>query len=161
MIPYATTVNLGLWAPTLSLSGIDSNAVLRSATLLVARAINENPYTVTPDQPRIDAVCAQATAWISAKLDPGAGPAGLIGAAKSKAVGGASVTYEVPTAQEREAAITQLAPDAYNILYGAGILFIPLPIWNRPLDTSTYLTGSGDGVQPATYNALNFGYGGY
>ena len=63
-VPYATVTDLA--ANNWLAEGPPDNAasLLRSATLLIARAINENPYNVAADQTRKDATCAQTAAWI-------------------------------------------------------------------------------------------------
>jgi len=159
-IPYAASDDLALW---LDADPPDNAAaLLRSATLLIAAAINENPYVITADQTRKDATCAQAAAWIKSGLDPANLPAAISALIKkSKAIGTASVSYDVPSVADQKAAVSQLAPDAYNILYTTGLLVVPLPVWNVPIDTTTYPASppSGGGL-PSTY-PLDIGYGAY
>jgi hypothetical protein len=157
-IPYATADDLANWGEAPVPDNVDQ--LLRSATLVIAAAINENPYTVVADQTRKDATTAQAAAWATSGLDPSklaAAANGLI--AKSKNIGTASVAYDVPTVEQQQAAVKALAPDAYNILYVSGLLHVDLPVWNIPIDTTTYPPSSPGGL-PSTW-PLDVGYGGY
>lgn len=157
-IPYASADDLANWGEAPVPDNVDQ--LLRSATLLIAKAINENPYTVTADQPRKDATTAQAAAWVGSGLDPASLPAGVSSSiTTAKSIGTASITYSAPSVAEREAALRALAPDAYNILYVTGLLVVPLPVWNIPLDTTTYPPSSPGGL-PSTW-PLDVGYGGY
>lgn len=144
--PYATVDQLATWLAQTSVCDVPSNGagLLRSATLLVARDINENPYNaVTIDEPRIDATCAQAAAWIAAGIDPAAGSVGIAQTVKSKGVDGATVSYDGPTSVDRMAALTTLCPDAYSILYNAGLLYAPLPVWDACPDAGLYVSELG------------------
>jgi hypothetical protein len=140
VILYATTDDLATWSPSLD-QPANANEVLRSACLLIAKALNEdvyNPSTIS-DPHRRDASCAQATAWILSSLDPTAGVGGITGKAKQKTVGGASIVYDIPTAQTREDALALLCPDAMNILYSAALLWVPLPTWSDMPDAGLYV----------------------
>lgn len=119
----------------------NGTALLRSATLLVAKAINESPYdpAIVIDQPRIDATCAQAASWALAGIDPSAGIAGLGGTVKSKGVDGATITYDVVAAVDRAAVISTLCSDAYDILYAAQLIWTPLPVWQAFPDAGVYV----------------------
>jgi hypothetical protein len=157
-IPYASADDLAAWLEAPVPDNVDQ--LLRSATFIIAAAINETPYTIVADQPRKDATTAQAAAWAASGLDPSklaAAATGLL--TKSKNIGTASVSYDVPTVEQQQAAVKALAPDAYNILYVTGLLVVPLPNWNIPLDTTTYPPSSPGGL-PVTW-PLDVGYGGY
>ena len=138
--PYAILSDFTTRYPNITLPA-NAGDVLRSANLLVARCLAEDLYnaSTTRDQYRMDATNAQAAAWFNAGIDPTAGPAGIKGIVKSKALASGSITYDTPTAQEREAAITALAPDAYNILWSAGLLYAPLPVWSAIPDPGVYV----------------------
>jgi hypothetical protein len=144
VILYATTDDLATWSPSLD-QPANANEVLRSACLLIAKALNENLYNpgTISDPPRRDASCAQATAWILSSLDPTAGVGGITGKAKQKTVGGASIVYDIPTAQTREDALALLCPDAMNILYSATLLWVPLPFWSDTPDQGQYVSEFG------------------
>jgi len=167
MLVYATTSDLTAWlAPTGLAVPSDATALLRSASIVVAKAVNENLYspgTVTTD-PKRDATCAQVTAWITTGIDPGSGGLSSDQIVKAKSIDGASIDYEtsltasVTAFQKRESIAEQLCAEARDILWAAGILYGDLPNWNVPIDTSTY-PQSGPAV-PVTW-PLDVGYGGY
>lgn len=141
MTVWASTDDLTNWG--LTPLPDNATALLRSATLLIARAINENPYSpgIVIDDPRKDATTAQAVTWARAGIDPTAGPSAVAKVVKSKAIASGSITYDTPTAADREAAISNLAPDAHNILYAAGLLSteFPVPQWSDLPDPGVYV----------------------
>lgn len=146
LTPYAVDDDLDTWVPELVESFPDNRAqVLRSACLLVAQALNESLYdpTVVIDDARRDASCAQAAAWIASSLDPTAGEAGIAGKAKSKSVNGVTLTYDIPTAADRAGALKLLCGDAYNILYSASLIWVPLPIWSETPDQGLFVNEFG------------------
>lgn len=156
--PYATMSDFIAW---MGLAEVPVNAapLLRSAGLLVARALLENLYnpTTTHDDARRDATCAQAAAWAGANIDPTAGPAGLAGLVKSKSIGTGSITYDVPSAADREAAIRELAPDALNILTAAQLLYAPVPTWSDLPDPGLFVDELG---HVGGYSSYGIGYPG-
>lgn len=139
---YATVDQLSAWLSQTTVCDVPANAtgLLRSATLLVARELNESAYgTVTIDQPRIDATCAQAASWIASDIDPAAGPVGVAKTVKSKGVDGATITYDGPSSDDRATALDTLCADAYAILYSAGLLYVPVPVWEACPDAGVYV----------------------
>lgn len=139
---YATTDQLDAW-----LAGTDvcvpANAArqLRSATFIIARAINESPYdpSVVVDEVRQDATCAQVTAWIVAGIDPSSGGLSNTAPVKSKSNDGASIDYDtslsasVTAFQARQTIANGLAPEAAAILFDAGLLYEPVPLFDDPI----------------------------
>jgi hypothetical protein len=162
-IPYATADDLANWGEAPVPDNVDQ--LLRSATYIVAAAINENPYTVTADQPRKDATTAQAAAWIASGVTPAASGLSDDPPVKAKRIGTASVDFDTSlsasvTAFEKRVALAEkLSPEAREILYVTGLLSVDLPVWNIPLDTTTYPPSSPGGL-PSTW-PLDVGYGGY
>ncbi len=139
--PYATVADLTAWVDSDLTLPENITEVVRSANLLVARSLAENLYNdgTTRDQVRKDATTAQAAAWCATNIDPTAGPAGVEAIVKSKALASGSITYDTPTAKDRGAAISALAPDAYNILWSAGLIYAPLPVWSATPDPGTFI----------------------
>ncbi len=164
-IPYASADDLAAWLEAPVPDNVDQ--LLRSATLLVAgqHGIDENPYVVTANQPRKDATCAQAAAWIASGIDPASRGLSDTAPVKSKRIGSASIDRDTSlsasvTAFEKRAAIAeQLCPEARQILYVNELLSVDLPNWNIPIDTTTYPPSSPGGL-PSTW-PLDVGYGGY
>lgn len=144
MLVYATPTDLANWEPSLNLDNPSAVAVLRSASLLIARAVNESLYdeSTVSTPPKRDATTAQATAWVKAKIDPEAGAAGLTGLVTAKTNDGASITYSVPDIATREQALAALCADAYNILYDNG-LWVPLPVWSQCPDQGVFVSEFG------------------
>lgn len=133
---YATTGDLANWLG----HGGPANAVslLRSASILVAAAANRDPYTDVPDTiaARVlrDATTAQAAAWIALGIDPAR--LGLdVAPVKSRKIGSGDISYDT-TGQDaaRQAAATQLAPEARQVLYTGGLLALLEPVGADPSD---------------------------
>ena len=161
MVTYATLDDLtsGGWVTT-----VPDNAeqLLRSASLLIARVTGDNLYNQTAphnDEPRHDATLAQAAAWAAASIDPAAGVAGITPAVKEKDLGTGRIVYDGPTAAERATALNQLAPDAYSILYAAGLLIVDMPVWSDSPSPGVYVGELGH-VNGFSWNSSNgYGYG--
>lgn len=132
---YATADDLadGDWLP----AGVDvpSDVVryLRSASFVIGRAANRNPYDDTPDAtaapPLRDATCAQAASWISLGIDPA--KLGIDGPplVKRSEILTGKVEYDTTAhATARAEAVSELAPEAEAILAGAGLLWVPVPL---------------------------------
>lgn len=137
---YATGSDLDNWLDDLGLSApAAAVGLLRSATLLIARAANRNPYTDTPTDTDAlalrDATTAQVTAWVTLGLAPAA--AGLDSApVKRSKLGTGDVERDTTgQADARAAAATQLAPEAKEILIAAGLFALDLPYWTSDTDT--------------------------
>lgn len=130
MTPYATLSDLADW--TGETAPANGDILLRTATTLVARAAGRNPYIDAPApadvEPLRDATTAQAAAWIAAGVTPAA--LGIDSApVKGEKLGSADITYDTAgQAEARATAATQLAPEAADILYNAGLLVLPLPV---------------------------------
>lgn len=162
MIVYATTADLSTWDPTLS-QPANLDQLLRSASIIIARAVNEslhNPATVITD-PKRDATCAQATAWIRSGIDPSASVISLAGKVKSKGVDTATVTYDVATPAEREAALANLAAEAASILYSAGLLWAPVPVWSATPDQGLFVNEFGTVGGKTGFSGYGYRYGGF
>jgi hypothetical protein len=138
VIEYATVTNLQNWLPPATTVPDDASQLLRSATLLVARAINESPYatsTVTTDARR-DATCAQVQAWLDSGIRPGAGGLQSSPVVKSKGVGTArkefdtSLEASVTAFQKRSEVAEKLCPEAEAILRAAGLLWVPVALFS-------------------------------
>lgn len=150
MTPYATTADLQTWTGTDAPANAD--ALLRSATVLVAVASGRDPYTDTPAGTAVeilrDATTAQAAAWTAAGIDPAAG--GIDTAAvKSKKLGSADIAYDVTAqAQLRADAVEKLSPEARNILYSGGLLLVDLPKGADTTDDTVDWMGTGITLGP-------------
>lgn len=142
MLVYATASDLATWRGTTVdqlLAGKD--ALLRSASILVAHAVQDDLYATgtAATDPKRDATCAQASAWIDAGITPST--AGLPGSADgrliaSKTVEGASITYDnaltssAAALAARQKLATALTEEATEILRTAGVLWQPVPQWD-------------------------------
>lgn len=138
-IVYATEADLGTWLAGLGLTApANSAGLLRSATMLVARACNRNPYNDVPtttDAPILrDATTAQVASWVTLGITPAA--AGLDTApVKSRKIGTADISYDTTgQADKREQAASELAPEAERILIAGGLYALDLPVWTDPSD---------------------------
>lgn len=141
LTPYATVADLTTWSPSTTQPD-HAFELLRSASLLIARALYEdlyNPATVHDDARR-DATCAQALAWARADVDPSTTPGvPAAGVVKAKSLASAAITYETPSQAERDAAVADLAPDARAILEAAQLLYVPLPVWSQTPDPGRFV----------------------
>lgn len=168
MLTYASSDDLTNWDATITQPD-NVTALLRSASALVAKAVNENPYdpaTVITD-PKRDATCAQVAAWLAAGVTPGtAGLSTSTTSAPKKAVktDSAEVQYDT-TLSSSAAALTAraellecLCPEAMAILQQAGVLWFPLAVLTvdppspcgpySPLWRPSYADGYGWGSWP-------------
>lgn len=139
MNTYATSADLDLWLSGLDLEAPDdAEGMLRTATVMVARAANRNPYTdvlTVPDAVVLkDATTAQVASWVSLGITPSA--AGLESApVKSTKIGTADVTYDTTgQADKRETVATELAPEAMQILIAGGLFALDLPVFTDDTD---------------------------
>lgn len=166
MLIYATEDDLANWLPSDLIPDDAAATDLRSASIIVAKAVNESLYTpgVVTTDPKRDATCAQVESWLRTGIKPGSGGLSNDKIVKARSVGTATVDYEtslvasVTAFQARQQIAEQLCTQARDILWAAGILYGDLPNWNVPLDTTTY-PQSGP-VIPVTW-PLDVGYGGY
>jgi hypothetical protein len=138
MDSYAVKSDLSDWLPATVNMPQDPTSLLRSATFIVAQACNRNPYTDTPTDPAKaalrDATCAQVQSWLTLGIAPAA--VGLDSApVKKSTILGADVEHDTTgqVAALAEAA-KHLAPEAYTILYTAGLLWLPVPLGTDPTD---------------------------
>lgn len=131
MLVYATAADLQVWTPDPVPD--DAPQLLRSATLVIARAVNENPYAdgVTTSDPKRDATCAQVKAWLASGVRPGTAGLHTDPVLKGETMGGTHFEYDTATtagtAQMRQAIADTLCPEAEAILLAAGVLWLPLP----------------------------------
>lgn len=136
---YATASELAGWLAGLGLSTpVNATGLLRSATLIVARAANRNPYSDTPTGATAaalrDATAAQVAAWVTLGLAPAA--AGLDSApVRRSKIGTADIERDTTgQADARKAVATELASEAREILLVAGLLQVDLPVWASDTD---------------------------
>lgn len=105
---------------------------LRSATFIIARACNVNPYgyviPASSVDPLRDAVCAQISSWLALGIDPAA--LGLDKApVKKSSILGADVERDTSgQVAALQVAAAQLCPEAFDILLQGGILWQPVPL---------------------------------
>lgn len=130
---YATEQDLvgGGWLDGAPPAAVDR--YLRSATFVVARAANRDPYADTPSDtdaaPLRDATCAQAASWITLGIDPA--KLGIDGPPLVKRSEILTGKLEYDTAAHTKAraeAVSELAPEAEAILATAGLLWVPVPL---------------------------------
>jgi hypothetical protein len=132
---YATEQDLvdGDWLPGAPPAAVDR--FLRSATFVVARAANRNPYGDVPTGADVitlrDATCAQAASWIALGIDPQMlgidGPPLL----KRSEILTGKLEYDTAAhAKARTEAVSELAPEAETILAAGGLLWAPIPLAN-------------------------------
>lgn len=126
---------------------------LRSATFVVARAANRDPYGDTPagnDAEALrDATLAQAASWIALGIDPA--KLGIDGPPLVKASSMLSARVEYDTAAHASAraeAVSELAPEAEAILFAAGLLWAAVPLGD---DTDQLPTWGLDVAVPNAY----------
>lgn len=142
MLVYADSTDLATWDGTLDIPS-DIDALLRSASILVARAVNESLYSDPPPpvtDPKRDATCAQVAAWITTGIRPASGGLSNTSLLKRKQIEGASTEYDtslsasVTAFEARRDIANQLCEEAEAILFQAGILWVPLPEWSDDSD---------------------------
>lgn len=136
MLVYATVPDLQGWAPSLTVIPDDATQLLRSASIVVARAVNESLYAegTVVTAPKRDATCAQVLAWLTSGIRPGSG--GLLNeqALKAKSIGTRKIEYDTnrtasaEVLAKRERVAEDLAPEAEAILRAAGVLWVPVPL---------------------------------
>lgn len=139
MIEYAIGSDLAAWINPESVPAT-ADRLLRSATLVIARAANRNPYTDAPSAdeapPLRDATCAQVASWIALGVDPAKLGVGGPSPVKSSKILTGSIDYDT-TAQAKALASlaeSELVPEAQAILQSAGLLWLPVPIGADPCD---------------------------
>jgi hypothetical protein len=155
LLIYATTSDLAAWLdPTEPPDNAAS--LLRSASIFVARAVNESLYSDSTiiNGPKRDATLTQVTAWVTAGIDPATGGLQSTPIVRQKSVDSASLTYDTSLAasvtafQARQAIANELCPEATGILYSAGLLYAPLPVWSGAPDAGIYVDELG---RPSRY----------
>lgn len=137
LVQYATLDQLGTWLtdwlPDGTVLPDNLPAQLRSATIIVARSCNRQPYTDTPAEPDADALrdatCAQVQAWVALGIDPATTGLGSDEApVRSSTILGATVVRDTTgLVAERTAVVADLVPEAAAILQQAGLLWQPGP----------------------------------
>ncbi|WP_306358693.1 MULTISPECIES: hypothetical protein [unclassified Nocardia] len=135
MLIYAVPGDLvPVWLPEVPAT---ADRLLRHASLLVRRATRLAIYDADtagmPTDAAVraafrDAVCAQATAWSLAGIDPAAGSAGLpkLVAAQSTPEGG-SVTYAVAAAADRQTRDLEMLGEEAELILAAEGLVVAAP----------------------------------
>lgn len=137
MLIYATPDDLANWVPSSTTLPDDAKQLLRSASVLVARAVNESPYEITVvsdagTEAKRDATCAQVAAWLASGIRPGAGGLETGPVLKAKSIGTRKFEYDTnrtasaEALAKREQIAEDLAPEAEAILRAAGILWVPV-----------------------------------
>jgi len=133
VIVYATVTDLAGWISEPLPD--DAPGLLRSASLLVAQAVNDNPYTDTVEitDAKRDATCAQVAAWLATGVRPGTAGMRDPGSPSIKAESMGDTRFEYDTAaddstpQLRQQVADLLCPEARAILQTAGVLWLPVP----------------------------------
>jgi hypothetical protein len=151
MLAYATVEDLTDSDPPW-LATVPDNApqLLRSASFVVAEAAQRS-YTDVPSAedaaPLRDATCAQVAAWATAGIDPyrlGLDPASA--PVKKSSILSADIERDTSAqAKAALAALTELCGEARQILYLAGLLWVPIPL----SDMSGYLPSWGLDHRPS------------
>ena len=148
MFTYATVDDLDAW-PAITDIPDDAEALLMSASIAVAKAVNESLYsdsTIVTD-PKRDATCAQVASWITTGIRPGTAGLSSDKVLRSKAVENVTLEYDtslsasVTAFQARQAVADGLCAEAEAILRNAGLFWDPVPVWvaePRPLPVLSY-----------------------
>lgn len=131
-------------------------ALLRWASILVARAANRDLYTDAPavgDAPALrDATCAQVASWAAQGVDPAKGGTDVNGPVKSSTILSAKVDRDTTAAVQAAAdARDGLCALAVDILQSAGLLWVPVPMG----DDTGYLSRWGLDT-PVGYGATGY-----
>jgi hypothetical protein len=129
LVSYATPEDLAAWLLPDDESTVENaEGLLRAATIIVAKACHISPYsTATGDtsDPLHDATCAQAASWIALGIDPDRAGLTATGSVKRSELFTGKVEYDTRyDGALLERAATQIAQQAADILYLAGLLFI-------------------------------------
>jgi hypothetical protein len=126
---YATAQDLASWIAT---EPDNTPALLRSASIRVARACNVSPYDPPTDPaagPLRDATCAQVTSWIALGVDPAKSGTDLPGPVKSATLLGKKVDRDTAAATKLlETVADGLCQEAEAILLQAGLLYVAVPL---------------------------------
>lgn len=135
LVQYATELQLATWLEVDDESSPDNAvALLRSATIAVAKACNRNPYNDTPTDteaaPLGDATCAQVASWLALGVDPDKAGTDMPGPVKKSSILGGDVERDTTAAIKRldELACDDLCDTAEAILLQAGLLWVPVPL---------------------------------
>lgn len=130
MIIYATDAQLTAWLACAPPS--DAALYLRSASIVVAKAGNRDPYNDSPSTLEAavlaDATCAQVQSWLALGIKPWA--LGLdVSLVKKSAILGADVERDTTgRAAGLQCAASDIAPEARAILLQAGLLWLDVPL---------------------------------
>lgn len=139
MIPYATPEQLAGYSSFPD--GLPDNApqLLKAATRMVRHYVRFARYDTNPAGQATeldvidalqDATCLQVMAWLSAGVDPLAGPAALEAPVVSSSVAGASITYDAAAATAAKADLLHnLVPMAQDVLDTAGLGAAGVATW--------------------------------
>lgn len=151
MLEYATTDDLDNWLPADLKPVTDAESYLRSASILVARAVNESLYaqTTTTSDPKRDATCAQVQAWLRANVKPDSGGISTDKVVRAKTIADARLEYD--TALSSSAAVlaaraqlaNALCAESEAILRSAGVLYVDIPVWSDSPDQGQYVSELG------------------
>lgn len=172
MLVYATVDDLAAWLPNGTQPPATASSDLRSASLIVARAVGESLYAdgVTTSDPKRDATCAQVASWVASGVIPGTGglPSPGTGAPVKRAETDGSVFEYDTSLSSSTAALTvraqltdDLCAEAREILQQAGLLYLPLAtVAEYPISPrcSPYLRRMyGDGFGWGSYGPAGYG----
>lgn len=150
MFTYATVDDLDAW-PAITTVPDDAEALLQSASIVVALAVNESLYndsTIVTD-PKRDATCAQVASWVTTGIRPGTAGLSSDKVLRSKNVENVTLEYDtslsasVTAFQARQDVAGQLCPEAEAILRSAQILWEGLPVWNGTPAPGLYVSELG------------------
>lgn len=136
VLVYAADADLTTWITPTPLPA-NSATLLRSASLLIHSFTMTALYGVDdagkPSDTTIlqafkDATCAQASAWLTAGIDPVGGGITTSAPVRSKRIGSAGVDYDtsantsIPVFQAKREAATVLCAEAVMILHQARVI---------------------------------------
>lgn len=148
MLVYATSDDLANWLTDTDQDvPPDAAAALRSASLLVARAIRESLYSdgVTTSDPKRDATCTQVQMWMTTGILPSSGGLSSTPLVKSKSIEGATIDYDtslnasVTAFNARQALANGLCAESLAILDAEQLLYAPVPQWSAVPDAGQFV----------------------
>lgn len=149
---YADEAALGNWLGAAAPS--NAVALLRSASFVVAKACNRDPYSDTPStadaQVLADATCAQVATWLAVGVNPAAAGTDVRVKVEAK-LGSGDVKWDALSAQTIADAATALSPEAESILQTAGLLWLPVPLGASPCDELPHYGIDDRPLYPAIY----------
>jgi hypothetical protein len=148
MLVYATEDDLANWlTDTDQEPPANAGAVLRSASILVARAIRESLYAdgVVTSDPKRDATCAQVYTWMTTGIAPSSAGLSSASLVRSKSIDGATIEYDtslnasVTAFNARQALADGLCAESMAILDAEQLLYAPTPQWSAEPDAGQFV----------------------